>query len=68
LAVSEGYRRFPVVTTDAQGSASMPIAPATLQVVPGETRVQFYTRLLVGAGFNLSDGLGVFCPRRRAGP
>jgi glucose/arabinose dehydrogenase len=58
-------RRFPAVTTDAQGSVSLSIAPASLQVAPGETReFQFYYRdSSVGAGFNLSDGLRVvFCP------
>jgi glucose/arabinose dehydrogenase len=63
--VAGSIRRFPAVTTDPQGSATIAIVPAALQVAPGETRdFQFYYRdASVGAGFNLSDGLRVvFCP------
>ena len=63
--VAGPIRRFPALTTDPQGSAAIAIAPAGLQVAPGETRdFQFYYRdASTGAGFNLSDGLRVvFCP------
>ena len=63
--VAGSIRRFPAVTTDPQGSATIAIVPATLHVAPGETRdFQFYYRdASVGAGFNLSDAVRVvFCP------
>jgi hypothetical protein len=72
VALGNGWRciagpiqRFPAVTTDAQGSVALAVAPAALRVAPGETRdFQFYYRdASIGAGFNLSDGLRVvFCP------